>query len=324
MIDLDVKDKKILYYLEQDARQSLRNLGKKVGLSKDVVSNRVKNLEEKGVIFNYYTVINIFKLDLSILRFYIKMQFITSEIKEEIIKWFLENKYSNVVASVEGSYDLLVIFSIKNIHKIYNFWEETLDRFGDYFESYNFSLYYEEHLYDHIFLLDSKDRKDDRKKFVLSSSIEQIEIDKLDIDILKIIAPNARIPTIEIANKLNTTASIIHYRIKKLIDLGLIMGYRATLDFSKLGLKTFKCDLFLKDHKLTNKIMKYVVNNPYLRGRDIAIGNADIELTYYLKDVSSLNQIIRDISNKFPGAIRNYKYFSDIRLHKYRYIPEEF
>jgi Lrp/AsnC family transcriptional regulator for asnA, asnC and gidA len=324
MIDLDVKDKKILYYLEQDCRQSLRSLGKKVGLSKDVVSNRIKNLEEKGIIFNYYTVINTFKLDLTILRFYIKLHFIEFKIKNEIIDHFLENKHTNVVASIEGSYDLVVIFTIKNIHEIYHFWEKILDKFRDYIESYNFSLYYKEQLYDYRFLLDNEDVGNDRKKHVLSSSIEQIEIDKLDYDILRIIASDARIPTIEIAKKLKTTASIVHYKIKKLINSGLIMGYRTTINFSKLGLKLMKCDIFLKDHKVSKKIMKYIEKNPFLRGRDISIGNADIELTFFLKDVSSLNNILQDLSNKFPGVIRNYKYYSEVCIHKYMYVSKEF
>ena len=324
MNDLNVKDKKILYYLEQDARQSIRNLGKKVGLSKDVVSNRIKNLEEKGIIYNYYTVINTFKLDLTILRFYIKLQYVTSEIKKEIIVYFLKNKYSNVVAAIEGSYDLVVIFTVKDIHEIYHFWEKTLDKFRDYFESYNFSLYYEEHLYDYQFLLGNDPVENERMKQILSSSKEKIEIDKLDYEILSIIAPDARIPTIEIANKLKTTASIIHYRIKKLIDLGIILGYRTTIDFSKLGLKLMKCDLFLKDHKTCNKIMKYLEKNPFLRGRDVSIGNADLEVTFFLKDISSLNNIIQDLSNKFTGAIRNYRYFIDVCLYKYVYITKDY
>ena len=41
---LDLKDRKILYHLGLDSRQSFRAIGKKVGLSKDVVTNRVKKL----------------------------------------------------------------------------------------------------------------------------------------------------------------------------------------------------------------------------------------------------------------------------------------
>jgi DNA-binding Lrp family transcriptional regulator len=324
MIDLDVKDKKILYYLEQDSRQSMRNIGKKVGLSKDVVSNRIKNLEENGVIYNYYTVINTFKLGFNVLRFYIKLQFVTSDIKKEIIDFFLNNEYTNVVASIEGSYDLVIIFSMKDVNEIYQFWEKTLDRFRDYFESYNFSLYYKEQLYDYRFLLGDDQNSKERKKLILSSSKERIEIDKLDYDILSIIALNSRIPSIEIAKKLNTTTSIIHYRIKKLRDLGIILGYRISIDCSNIGLKLMKCDLILKDHKSSNKIMNYIEKNPFLRSRDLSIGNADIEMTFTLKNISSLHTIIQDLSNKYPGVIRNYRYWSDPTIYKYLYVPKQF
>ena len=43
MEKLDLKDKKILYELDIDCRQSFRSIGRKVGLSKDVVATRVKN-----------------------------------------------------------------------------------------------------------------------------------------------------------------------------------------------------------------------------------------------------------------------------------------
>ncbi len=45
MENLDVEDKKILYELDIDSRQSFSQIGRKVGLSKDVVAYRV--LERK-------------------------------------------------------------------------------------------------------------------------------------------------------------------------------------------------------------------------------------------------------------------------------------
>ncbi|MEM0493397.1 MAG: winged helix-turn-helix transcriptional regulator, partial [Candidatus Thermoplasmatota archaeon] len=50
MVDLDLKDRKILYELDLNARQSFGDIGKKVGLSKDSVAYRVKRMEDEGVI----------------------------------------------------------------------------------------------------------------------------------------------------------------------------------------------------------------------------------------------------------------------------------
>jgi DNA-binding Lrp family transcriptional regulator len=53
MEKLDVKDRKILYHLDLDSRQPFSQLGKKVGLSKDLVAYRVKKLHERGIIKNF-------------------------------------------------------------------------------------------------------------------------------------------------------------------------------------------------------------------------------------------------------------------------------
>jgi len=52
-MDLDKKDRLIIEALQQDARQSLSALGKRIGLSQPAVSERVKKLEDLGVIRGY-------------------------------------------------------------------------------------------------------------------------------------------------------------------------------------------------------------------------------------------------------------------------------
>jgi len=50
MVNIDLKDRKILYELDLNARQSLNEIGKKVGLNKDSVAYRIKRMEDEGII----------------------------------------------------------------------------------------------------------------------------------------------------------------------------------------------------------------------------------------------------------------------------------
>lgn len=50
---LDKKDRLILEALQRDARQSLAAIGKRIGLSQPAMSERVRKLEEAGVIQGY-------------------------------------------------------------------------------------------------------------------------------------------------------------------------------------------------------------------------------------------------------------------------------
>jgi len=61
MVKIDLKDRKILYELDLNCRQSNTQIGKTVGLKKDVVSYRIKRLQEQGIIKNFWTEINTFK-----------------------------------------------------------------------------------------------------------------------------------------------------------------------------------------------------------------------------------------------------------------------
>lgn len=60
---MDEIDKNILLHLQNQARLSMTDLGKLVGLSQPAVTERVKRMEEKGIIEEYRTVISWKKFD---------------------------------------------------------------------------------------------------------------------------------------------------------------------------------------------------------------------------------------------------------------------
>jgi len=55
---MDITDHKILEFLQKDGRISMKDLGKIVGLTSPAVSERVKRLEEAGVIEGYKAIVN--------------------------------------------------------------------------------------------------------------------------------------------------------------------------------------------------------------------------------------------------------------------------
>ncbi|WP_395347792.1 Lrp/AsnC family transcriptional regulator [Variovorax sp. UC122_21] len=58
-MDIDKKDRLILEALQADARQSLAALGKRIGLSQPAMSERVRKLEDAGVIEGYGARVNL-------------------------------------------------------------------------------------------------------------------------------------------------------------------------------------------------------------------------------------------------------------------------
>lgn len=66
---LDDVGRKILQELQQDARISYAELGRRVGLTLPAVAERVRKLEEAGIIVGYWTELNLEKVGLPITAF---------------------------------------------------------------------------------------------------------------------------------------------------------------------------------------------------------------------------------------------------------------
>jgi Lrp/AsnC family transcriptional regulator for asnA, asnC and gidA len=320
MEKIDIKDKKILYHLDLNSRQSFSQLGKKVGLHKDVVTYRVKKLQERGIILRFNTIIDTLKMGYTCMRFYLNFQYITPEIKKEIIDHFVNFKHTQIVASPDGGVDLCVFMLAKNVSEIHSFWRKTLSNYRDFLAKQLIAPFIGENIYTKSFLIDEKD---DRINLIVKRGGEIVNYDELDFQILQLLARNSRTPTIDIAKNLNITTITISKRIKRLIDVGLILRFHITINWDILGYKWFKVDLYLKDYDKINQIIKYIEANPYLSYIDKTFGYADLELEFIVKSVDQLKQIIEDISSKFPKMIRSYTYFSVSKSHKWIDMPEK-
>jgi len=314
MQKLDVKNRKILYQLDINSRQSFSQIGRKVGLNKDIVAYRVNKLKENGIIKRFYIRYDKLQLGLNILRFYLKFQYVTPDFKKGIINHFMENEYVANLYSTEGSYDLGVITYVEKISDIYPLWKKTLEKYGDYFSEHVFSAYMGELIYGQSFLLDGLEKPD---RPPLRSIMGQIKIDNLDLEILKLLVSDARMPTIEIAKKLNSNVTTIHSRIKRLVDLKVILCFTVELDLNKIGYQLWKVDFYLSEYTKLNQIIKYIAKNPFLLGVDYTIGYADLEIEINVRNINQLHEIIEDLHSKFPKIIRNYSYFRVIEFYKW-------
>ncbi len=324
MKKLDVKDKKILYHLDQDSRQSFAKIGRAVGLNKDVVAYRIKKLQEKGIIKHFCAFINDSKLGYHHIRFYITFQFINPDIKKEIINYFVNNDYLEFVHSSEGHYDLVLIVSTINIPEFfYNFWYKALKKYRKYFANIVFSYTTHNYLYPYSFLInEEKNRNNNEIKKMEYDRTKIVNIDNLDIQIIKTIGLNSRIPTIDIAKNLKITTNTVISRINNLLKIGVIQRFRIFLDFSKLGYRMFKIHVILNNYDHISKIINFIEKNPHLTDIDFNLGYADVEIVFILKNTDQLFQIVDDLSSKFPEMIKNYTYIGITESHKVSYLPE--
>ena len=123
----DSTDKKLLEYLQQDSKQTNKELSNKLGLSVTAVYERIKKLEKEGFIDGYMAVVNKTKVDRDFVVFcHIKL---VQHSQEFVVRFEREVKKLNEVLEcyhLSGDYDYLLKVIVKDMQEFREFMVKKL------------------------------------------------------------------------------------------------------------------------------------------------------------------------------------------------------
>jgi DNA-binding Lrp family transcriptional regulator len=317
---IDLKDRQILYFLDRNSRQSFSKIAKKINIAKASVLYRVNKMIETGIIKNFYTVINPFKLGFIPFRFYLRFQYADPAIEKQIIDHFAHDPRAWWVASLNGKYSLAVNMLIKNNHEFLDFWRTTLDKYRYYIQEEVFSIYFQLCARNYSYLYSSEVTQD-IQKYIINNEEKKTTLTENEVALLRLLSNSARTPGVEIANHLNISPAGVNYLFKQLEKKEIILGYRVNLDIKKLGFEDFKLDIFLTDYQKRDEVISYLELNPHLVLLSRSVGISDVEAEFHFEDIQMLHAIINQLLERFPGIIRSYSYHHVVAQHKWNFVP---
>ena len=121
------------------------------------------------------------------------------------------------------------------------------------------------------------------------------KLDKLDKQILKLIADDARIPFLEVARACNVSGAAIHQRIQKLTNMGILKGSQFIIDPEKIGYETCAyIGLNLKNPESFDKVVAKLMEIPEVVECHYTTGNYDLFIKIYALNNHHLLNIIHD------------------------------
>lgn len=121
------------------------------------------------------------------------------------------------------------------------------------------------------------------------------KLDRLDKQILKLIADDARIPFLEVARVCNVSGAAIHQRIQKLTHLGVLKGSQFIIDPEKIGYETCAfIGLNLKNPESFDKVVEKLRDMPEVVECHYTTGNYDLFIKIYAQNNHHLLNIIHD------------------------------
>ncbi len=324
MPSLDKRDYQILFELDSHARQSISDIARKTRLSRDVINYRITRLEEMGIIKGYFTVINFGVLVSHIVRLYVRLQNTTPEIEEKMTSFLLKNKNILTVYSVDGFYHMAVGFLVNELADYKAFYNEFLKHFRRYVVGDNVSFFVEYVHYPRNYLVESKMRRFTSLSVsgskLFPSGIK--DLDAKDLELLSLIKEDARITLLELAAKLEMTATGAKYKLRRLEKNKVIVGYKVLLDIGKLGYDYYKVDLMLEDLSILLSLQEFILRHPNIIYQDITVGGSDFEFDGEFKSQEDFYSFMDELRSLFPGKIRSYHYYKARKIYKYSYFPE--
>jgi DNA-binding Lrp family transcriptional regulator len=131
----------------------------------------------------------------------------------------------------------------------------------------------------------------------LGGAMEALDLDELDLKILRELQKNSRISYTELKNKLGVVDTTIRKRIKALEEKGVIDRYTVVLNPEKLGLNITAFIGIDTDPNLTDYVAGKLSEIRGVREVSLSTGPHDIFVDAIAKDIKEFGELLETIRN---------------------------
>lgn len=317
---LDLLDRRILYELDRNSRQSFTQIARKLRTSKGVVSYRVRQLEEKKIVQGYYASVDTVQLGYYNFRVYVKLKEASPHIRESILHYLVSSPKTWWVATTTFPYDIVVVFLAKSFHEFNGMFKDFLQRFKRNLQQYRVRLYIELRNFDRDYLLHEEPLE--KRAYRVLGKENRIEPTSSEMAVLREISTHARTGTVELGKKLKMSPITVRNSIKKMLKAGTIMGFSVNLDHAAIGYNYYWVHMDVKDFDSGQKLAQWITQLPETVHLDETIGGSDVEFGIQIKQSESVENVLGNLFARFGDAITQYEYFKILENKKVAYMPQ--
>lgn len=316
-MNIKIRDKEILKFLNKNSRTLDSKIAKKLMISKQTVGYRIKKMQEKGLIKNFYTEFNLSKLGYNSYYIFLELERITNKIENEIISSFINEGNIGWIINVVGRPNIILLIYAKTINEFEELYLNIKNVCSQYLRDANFAILTSSQKLSYRFLnIDPEEFQKEKP--------QEINLDNQDIKLMKVLAQNAREKLINISKVTKISLDVIRYRLKKLLTNKVINGFRIKLDVSKLGIHWYLLLIRLQPINETSrkKLLSYLINQKETYYLTSTIGNYDLIVDLHVASSIDVRDFIFRLRNKFPEAIKNFDTLLIFKEYKINYLPK--
>ena len=292
-MNLKETDLKLLSYLYHNNREPLSKIARACKLTREQVNYKIKKYQEQGIIKGFFTLFDWSKFGYE----YLVILLLKFEKPSSIKPFIHELKNSKNCLSfgkIYGKYDLYINAIFKNEKELGDYIAE-IDTETNLLSDYLVLKPYLTELYPVKFF-------NHKNKEIISYDYKNMKARKFDskeMQILKILAKNTRARIIDIANKINLSAELTFYKIKKLQKDKVIIGSRIQFDMEKLRYFFSLLMLNIKNFSKSKqeKIKHYASTSKHINSLTFNLGKPNCTIQLFHKEESELRKTIDEIKD---------------------------
>lgn len=317
---MDLWDKKILYELDKNGRRGITQIAKKINKSKSFIKYRIENLMKKGVILDYVMIIDTSKLGYQTYDIFLQI-FSKNSNENKIIDFLLKKKEINCIQKIIGKYQLYVSIFTKNQNELELFLFELLNEFKEIISNYKILLIYRAYSPSHNYLFDDSFGPINHNKEFLNS--DKIDLSKKELRVLIELENNPRISFNEIAIKTNSSLSNVRNKFNNLVEKGVILYIRPSINanklnlFHKIVLIKFKPVGILK----INEMKKYFLSLKNTMFISYSFGEYDLSGEFIFNSLDEFRKFQEELFNNHSKNITQIEYLDYFEEVKYSHTP---
>ncbi len=313
---MDKIDKKILFELDNNCRQTLKDIGGKVRLSQQAVEKRINKMIDKGIVNSFQTIIAYQLLGYTTYIIYLRLQGTSIEIEEKIIEKLKLKENIIALWRCEGIYDLMLGIQAKDVFELNKIIIDLNNNLGKFIQNYEIVTNVGAEHYARYYLIDKKGKG---KLFLTGGESNISKLDKEDLIILKKLISKPRINFVELASETKLTLDIVRYRFRKLLNKNILQGFSIVLNPRKSGFLHYRILFKLKniDKSTQNKIFDFAHSMDNIRMITKSFGVCELTLDIEVENADQLRAILTDFRNKFKDHIYHYDILNIYAIDKY-------
>ena len=320
-IKLDLKDRKILYQLDVNSRQTNSEIARKVGLSKQVVGFRISRLLKENVLLKFYTVIDISKLGFTNHKSFLRLQNVDKEKEAELVDYLKAHPDVVWLASCDGKYDLAFGTRARDMDYLDKALKKIDKKFGEYISERQIATIIRGEYFVRDYLV-NKQPSSYRKSF-FGAVPQAAKIDEIYWKILVELGKDSRAASVSISKAASISADSVADRIRKLEKAGIVRDYNIVPNEAVYPYIHYKILIGLKNvsEEREKELIEYCRINPNIVYIVKALGPWEFEIDMEVENAQKFRDIMMDIKTRFKDIIKDYSALQIYQVHKYNFCP---